>query len=148
MGMLCCSCRERVFLASVPDPNQSQCKSLSISHASGRSRNLEGGFSGECSEQRREVLICLPREAWKKCFAVIFQLPGWAVVAPLCFTLHCPLVSVQSLTVCMTLAMRSCSSSRRGLIPCTKKCLNVYLPYHRTVYRIAYLDPTYSGLRT
>ena len=67
----------------------------------------------------------------KKFFAVIFQLPGWAVVAPSCFALHChcSLVSVQSVTVCMTLAMRSCS--RRGLIPfqlsVTKKCLNVYL---------------------
>ena len=25
----------------------------------------KGGFSGECSEQRREVLICYPREARK-----------------------------------------------------------------------------------
>ena len=35
----------------------------------------KGGFSGECSEQRREVVICLLREARKNVFTVIFQLP-------------------------------------------------------------------------
>ena len=51
----------------------------------------KGGFSGECSEQRHEVLISLPRKARKIFFAVTFQLPGWAVVAPSCFAL--PLLS-------------------------------------------------------
>ena len=94
----------------------------------------KGGFSGECSGQRHEVPICLPREAWKKIFTVIFQLPGWAVVAPSCFALHChySLFSVQSMTVCMTLAMHMRSCSRRGLIPfqlsVQKNVLNVYLP--------------------
>ena len=46
----------------------------------------KGGFTAEGSEQRREVLICLPREARKNVFTVIFQLPGWA---PSCFALHC-----------------------------------------------------------
>ena len=57
---------------------------------------LKGVFSGECSEQRCEVLICHPRKARKNFFAVIFQLPGWAIVAPSCFALHChcSLVSV------------------------------------------------------
>ena len=33
----------------------------------------KGVFSGECSEQRREVLICLPREAQKKNFPINFS---------------------------------------------------------------------------
>ena len=80
---------------------------LFLPHFSGGSRNWKGGFSGECSEQRCEALISLPRKARKHFFAVIFQLPGWAVVAPLCFALHChcSLVSVQSVTVCITLAL-------------------------------------------
>ena len=37
-------------------------------------------------------------------FRVIFQLPGWALVAPSCFALHChcSLVSVQSVTVSLS----------------------------------------------
>ena len=31
----------------------------------------KGGFSGECSEQRREVLICHPREARKFLFFLL-----------------------------------------------------------------------------
>ena len=40
----------------------------------------------------------------KKFFRVIFQLPGWALVAPSCFALHChcSLVSVQSVTVSLS----------------------------------------------
>ena len=70
------------------------------------------------------MLIRLPREARKIFFAVIFQLPGWAIIAPSCFALHyhCSLVSVQSVTVCMTLAMRS---TWFNSVP--KKCLNVYV---------------------
>ena len=49
----------------------------------------KGEFTAEGSEQRRKVLICFLREAQKKIFMVIFPLPGWAVVAPSCFALHC-----------------------------------------------------------
>ena len=37
-------------------------------------------------------------------FTVIFQLPGWGLVAPSCFALHChcSLVSVQSVTVSLS----------------------------------------------
>ena len=45
-------------------------------------------FIAEGSEQRRETPIC-PREARKKNFTFIFQLSGWALVAPSCFALHC-----------------------------------------------------------
>ena len=40
----------------------------------------------------------------KNFFRVIFQLPRWALVAPLCFALHCrcSLVSVQSVTVSLS----------------------------------------------
>ena len=78
---------------------------LGIMLFSGGFRNLERGFTAEGGEQRCEVPICLPRKARKNIFTVIFQLPGWAVVAPLCFALHChcSLVSVQSVTVYMIL---------------------------------------------
>ena len=90
---------------------------------SGGFRNLERGFTAEGSEERREVPICHPRKVRKMFFTIIFQLPGWAVVAPSCFALHChcSLVSVQSVTVCMTLDVipfqLSVQKNTYGLVP-------------------------------
>ena len=48
--------------------------------------------------------VYISREARNIFFAVIFQLPGWGLVAPSCFALHCHccLVSVQSVTVSLS----------------------------------------------
>ena len=61
----------------------------------------------QCVEARSAYLY-ISREARKIFFTVIFQLPGWGLVAPSCFALHCHccLVSVQSVTVSL--------SARRG----------------------------------
>ena len=57
---------------------------------------------GQCVEARSADLNTA-RSA-KIFFRVIFQLPGWALVAPSCFALHChcSLVSVQSVTVSLS----------------------------------------------
>ena len=47
--------------------------------------------AAEGSALRRVVLI-IPRKARKRNFAFIFQLPGWALVTPLCFALQAILV--------------------------------------------------------
>ena len=38
-------------------------------------------------------MLISPREAWKKIFAVLFQLPGWALVAPTLLCTELPLLS-------------------------------------------------------
>ena len=74
----------------------------------------KGGFTAEGSEQRREAPICLPHEVLEKIFTVIFQLPGWAVVAPSYFALHCH----YSLPDSGFRAIRDrLHDSRHGLIP-------------------------------
>ena len=89
-----------------------------------------GSLAGEGGEQRCEEPICLPRKAQKIFFMVSFHLPGWVVVAPSCFALHChcSLVSVQSVTVCMTL-----DATWIKLILFQLSVQNVYLPSLRTL---------------
>ena len=57
-------------------------------------RNLKRGFrsAAEGSEQSCVVLIS-PREVRKKIFTVVFQLPGWVLVAPSPLCTALPLVS-------------------------------------------------------
>ena len=38
-------------------------------------------------------MLISPREAWKKIFTVLFQLPGWALVAPTLLCTELPLLS-------------------------------------------------------
>ena len=36
------------------------------------------------------VVLISPREVWENFFTFIFQISGWALVAPLCFALQVP----------------------------------------------------------
>ena len=70
----------------------------------------KGGFSGECSEQRREVVICNPREARQIFCRGHFSIAWMGCRSTFVLCTALPLLSgFRAMTVCMTLAMRSCS---------------------------------------
>ena len=80
--------------------------------------------------EARSADLYISREAQKIYFTVIFQLPGWGLVAPSCFALHCCLVSVQSVTVSL--------STWKGNVRCAGSPRLLITSIRRRVFRCCY----------
>ena len=88
--------------------------------------------SGECSEQRREVSICLPREVWRKFFRGHFSVAWMGCRSTFMLCTALPLLS----------GFRDrLHDSRNALLLSTS--IPFQLSVQKNVYLRSYLAPTY-----